>query len=45
MGQITHTQKVGHSPTIVHFVRGISLQQNRKLGLNRLLNQPLRAGS
>ena len=32
-------------PAIVRFVRGISLQQNRKLGLNRLLNQPLRAGS
>ena len=33
------------SATIVRFIRGIGLRQNRKFGLNRLLNRPLRAGS
>lgn len=33
------------STTIVHSLRSIRLQQNRKFGLNSLLNQTLRAGS
>tara|TARA_R110002110_G_scaffold21167_14_gene84492 strand:- start:2294 stop:2545 length:252 start_codon:yes stop_codon:yes gene_type:complete len=42
-GQMTVTYQ--SCAAVVRFLRRIALQQNSKVGFNRLLNQTLRAGS